>query len=519
MADENIVRSYRSIGPARRPSEPMPARDVDARGVGARDEAARSDPLAELARLIGQSDPFADPPPASSRGRAPSPPPPRPDPAPASDWRATAAALAREALRNPPMDDPSHDRPYHDRPYDEPYDEADPQVERINSAIAAIDSYRSGSDHYAEPEHSAFESEHDRDSHYDEAPHHPVSDAGPYAEEAAEVHEAHEEPNYFFDGELSPPDPEQRFYDDPPRARRANGLVTAAVLVGCALLGTAGAYGYRSYYSGARTTDAPIISADPTPSKVVPATAGIDSGKPGQDRVADKAPDERIVTHAEEPVTLGAPSPAPRVVLPAPFAPAPGAKPPAPPASTSASASNVPPPATGGQEPKKVRTVAIKPDGTDAAVRPLTTASTPPPAQATLAAPPAPARPAPSAKPAPQPRSNGGPLSLEPRAGDPAAAAPAPAERAPKLASVSSGGYVVQISSQTSEAEAHTSFRTLQTKYPHELGDRDALIERGDTPNGVRYRALVGPFASMTDAQQFCTKYKAAGGDCFARRN
>ena len=28
MADENIVRSYRSIGPARRPSEQMPARCV-----------------------------------------------------------------------------------------------------------------------------------------------------------------------------------------------------------------------------------------------------------------------------------------------------------------------------------------------------------------------------------------------------------------------------------------------------------------------------------------------------------
>jgi hypothetical protein len=100
MADENIVRSYRSVGPARRPGEPMPARDVGSRDVGSRDvgaraEAPRSDPLAELARLIGQSDPFADPAPASSRSRAPSPPQTRPDPAPASDWRATAAALAR----------------------------------------------------------------------------------------------------------------------------------------------------------------------------------------------------------------------------------------------------------------------------------------------------------------------------------------------------------------------------------------------------------------------------------------
>jgi len=486
----------------------MPARDT--RGVEAKDESPRSDPLAELARLIGQSDPFADPPPASPRARAANSSQPRPEPAPPSDWRATAAALARESLRNPPMDDP-------------PYEEADPQVDRINSAIAEIDSYRTGSDlGYAEPEHSALDEERDRDGQYDEAPYHAIGDASPYAEEATEdqPQEAHEEANYFFDGEVAPPDPDQRFYDDPPRARRGNGLVTAAVLVGCALLGTAGAYGYRSYYAGARTTDAPIISADPTPSKVVTASASADSGKPVQERVAEKAPDERIVNHAEEPVTLGAPSAAPpRVVLPAPFAPAPGAKPPAPPVSTSASPAPAPAPANGGPEPRKVRTVPIRPDGPDAGMRPLTTASTTPPAQ-TLPAPPAPARPAPSAKPAPQPRSSGGPLSLEPQAQANEPAAPAPAERTTKLASVSSGSYVVQLSSQNTEAEAQASFRSLQGKYPRELGDRDALIQRADTgEKGIRYRAMVGPFASMADAQQFCSRLKAAGGDCFAHKN
>ena len=35
-------------------------------------------------------------------------------------------------------------------------------------------------------------------------------------------------------------------YDDPPPARRRGGLVTALALIGCAMLGTAGAYGYRS---------------------------------------------------------------------------------------------------------------------------------------------------------------------------------------------------------------------------------------------------------------------------------
>jgi hypothetical protein len=517
MADENIVRSYRSIGPARRPSEPMPQRDVGTRDIGTRDigtrdETPRSDPLAELARLIGQDDPFADMAPAGARGRTPaSAPQPRPDAAPASDWRATAAALAREAMRSPPVADP-------------PFEEADPQVDRINSAIAAIDSYRGGPDaRYAEPEHHAEFAEHDADSHYQEEPYREepyfgASDESQHPEEAASAQpEGHEEPNYFFDGEAPPAD--QRFYDDPPRTARGNGLVTAAVLVGCALLGTAGAYGYRSYYSGARTTDAPIISADPTPSKMVPATASLDPGKPVQERIGDKAPDERVVTHQEEPVTLGTanPNPAPRVVLPAPFAPTPNARPPAPPTSTSATAptSSSPAPANGG-EPKKVRTVTIRPDGSDTGTRPLNSAT--PPGQATLPAPPAPARATPPAKPA---RSNGGPLSLEPGAQPGESAPPAPAPAAPRLASVPAGGggFFVQLSSQTSEAEAKASFRSLKAKYPNELGDREVSVRSADLgAKGIRYRALVGPVGSSGEATQFCGRLKSAGGDCITQK-
>jgi len=49
MADDNSLRTYRSNDPSRRGSA---AADEDARSQP-------SDPLAELARLIGQSDPFS----------------------------------------------------------------------------------------------------------------------------------------------------------------------------------------------------------------------------------------------------------------------------------------------------------------------------------------------------------------------------------------------------------------------------------------------------------------------------
>jgi hypothetical protein len=143
------------------------------------------------------------------------------------------------------------------------------------------------------------------------------------------------------------------------------------------------------------------------------------------------------------------------------------------------------------------------------------------------------ARPSPAAKPAPAPRSNGGPLSIEPQAqGDTVSsyqsapherAAPAPAS-GPRLASTSNtaagGGYVVQISSQRSEADAQASFHSLQAKFPRELGDREAIVRRADLgQKGVYYRAMVGPFGTAGDADQFCSGLKAAGGQCIVQKN
>ena len=116
-------------------------------------------------------------------------------------------------------------------------------------------------------------------------------------------------------------------YDDPPRARRHGGLATALALIGCAVLGTAGAYAYRSYYGPpAAAQSPPVITADTsTPTKIVPAPTGDpQAGKFIQDRVAN-AGREQVVSKQEEPVAvkdLGTQS-APRVVLPAPVAPAP----------------------------------------------------------------------------------------------------------------------------------------------------------------------------------------------------
>ena len=496
MADDNILRSYRSNESARRAGAPAAARDS---GGG--------DPLAELARLIGQSDPLAD----LDRNSAPAAPARRTDPAP-SDWRKTAAALARESMREAPA--------------------ADPHFEEVNTAIAAAKSLRvSPNDPFAHPaspsshaSHAAFDQAAVPEDDYADSPYDQEPRLGSHVDDrlddprhAVKQQSGDESENYFFDGAAAAP-ADDRFYDDPPRARAANGLVTAIVLVGCGILGTAGAYGYRTYYSGARPTDAPIIAAEKSPNKMVPAPAGGDaqSGKAIQERIVSA--NERLVGRQEEPVALTDPS-GPRVVLPAPFTTSPGPGP-------AVVQSNQPNQAPSGAatEPKKVRTVAIRPDGVDPMARPVGSAGSAP-VQAAPAASPSitTARQPPAAKPTPAPaRNGGGPLSIDPQ-GQTVDTAPA-SQPAPRLASasppVAAGGYVVQISSQRSEADAQASFRSLQSKYSKELGDREVIVRRADLgPKGIYYRAMVGPFGSAGDADAFCGGLKAAGGQCIVQKN
>jgi hypothetical protein len=142
---------------------------------------------------------------------------------------------------------------------------------------------------------------------------------------------------------------------------------------------------------------------------------------------------------------------------------------------------------------------------------------------------PPPAPPSAAAQAAPKAAAaRSGPISLDPQGGgEPASAiagrtqtAAAPSRPAPDATSNASGGFVVQLSSQKSESEALSSFRSLQAKFPNELGGRQPLIRRADLGSkGVFYRTLVGPFASAHEASQFCSNYKAAGGQCVVPNN
>lgn len=472
MADDHTLGTYRSNDPHRRASDP----------VRPNEQAGGSDPLAELARLIGRSDPFAEFGRSSSRqaGRQAVAQAQAASSAPESQWHTPA----REDEQHFGSDDASPRDPYGTSGVNDPgygYATAHEGEEGV-ADNRVYDEVPLAADHQGRYE----------DGH--------LHESEQYAEQLQEGYDG--DPYYQDDAPLAPH--EDEMYDDPPRAGRRGSLTTVLALVGCALLGTAGAYAYRSYSAPADTTQPPpVITADnSTPIKIVPATAAdAQSGKAVQDRLAN-AGKEQLVSQQEEPVALkeAAPQPAPRVVPP-PAAPAQAGSAPQPPLAAGG--------ALASTEPKKIRTVTIRPDASDMSGRPVGATG--------LAAPPAPK--AGTAR-------NSGPISLDPQAGEPAAAAGGRTQTAAasppsaRPAAPATGGFVVQLSSQRSESEALASFRSLQAKFPNELGGRQPIIRRADLGSkGVFYRTVVGPFASAHEASQFCAGYKAAGGQCVVPNN
>jgi cell division protein FtsN len=248
-----------------------------------------------------------------------------------------------------------------------------------------------------------------------------------------------------------------------------------------------------------------VIKADTGPNKVVPPSSTDANAKLIQDRLGGAQ--EKMVSREETPVNVQDATKAggPRVVFP------PLNQNNSPPSTASVSPAGKPmvgAPAQGGDEPRKIRTFAVKGDDPNA-----TPAARQAPARLTGTPPAAvPARPA------------NAPMSLSPQSATPAPAAPsrvannAPLQTAP--AASAGGSYMVQIASQRSEAEASASFKQLQSKYPSVLGSRSAQIKKADLGDkGTYYRAMVGPFSSSDEAAQMCGSLKSAGGSCVVQRN
>jgi hypothetical protein len=472
MADDTNFRSYR---PA---DQRWPAQSTSP--AGGRE--GGNDPLAELARLIGQTDPFAElnkaAPPRGSGAQA--------RPAPAAMPPAPAA----------------------------PHYPSDPYGSPLQFSGKGFDARG-----YTEPQQENFQ---------------PAYDPAIYGTPQQDATSGYPSEAYYDDPSRLPQGGDEAYEDDyaEERPRRGAKLILAAVAV--VVIGTSGVFGYRALFSGGPSGPPPVIKANTAPSKVAPTPSAEASNKQIYDRVGEASQGERVVSREEKPVevkdTSRPPVPA-RVVFPG--MPTTTASTP----DTAMAASPPLPTDPGGPsaaEPKKIRTVTIRPDQVSGTGSTARSNAAPAPAQRTAA--PAPAAPAPAPiMAAPKAQQDNAPLSLNPQVANaeasarpafppaPRAAAPAAPTRlaaVPPATEVAAGAYTVQISSQRSENEAQASFRSLAAKFPSLLGDRQPIIRRADLgEKGIYFRAMVGGFASVDQATQFCGSLKSAGGQCVVQRN
>jgi len=535
MADDPRYRSQRFDPSGQdRPSRPA--------------SGSQDDPLAELARLIGQDEAFIA---ASREGARPR----HRDPQRGPDKNtATPNWLTRIGQRSNPgrggaetyeAETSRRDPDYFSDPELETGHRSRQPPARWDAESEADDSQYSGSEPDARDEWREPRSDPRRDEDID--PYRIAAQDGRYDRlpQAAEEYDDGTDPI----PRMNPFDPRHDRIDyaedddgHASRLRRRGGILTVAAVVGLAAIGTAAAFGYRAWTAGSSSAGPPpLIKADTAPTKIVPAQAGEgQQNKLIYDRIGEKiqSSNDKMVSREEQPLELRdmARQSGPRAALPTPGTPGSvtiGGQPPAYAAPPAPPVGN-----PGPNEPKRVHTITIRPD--QVSTLPAPGESEPLPARSVTttnvgpaAAPAAPAGrsaapiPAPT-RPSPPKPAGGAPLALNPSADTPppgsrsgtTSAQPAPYRTAALPTGAEAGHYVVQLSSQQSESEAQASFRALQAKYPNVLGSRQPLIRRADLGSkGVYYRAQVGPFASAEDANQLCSSLKAAGGQCIVHRN
>jgi SPOR domain len=260
-----------------------------------------NDPLAELARLIGQDDPFGA---VGRQGRGASRPAAQPlgrDPQDTQEWAAHQT------------DDGSyHDRSARADDADEPY--------RYDPAAYQDSRYQD-------------------DRGYETGEH-----QGAYGAYYDDGQAAYSQAAYGDEG-----------YDEPQPEKRRGGIMTIAAVVGVAVIGTAAIFGYRAWTSPSSTDgEPPVIKAEQAPTKVIPAPSSTESqpSKLAYDRIGDRG-GERMVPREEQPI-----DPRSAVRVPPGGAGAPlstGSVLPPLPAQTQS-------PAMTGTEPKKVKTETIRPN-------------------------------------------------------------------------------------------------------------------------------------------------------------
>src|SRR6185312_4576022 len=240
---------------------------------------AESDPLAELARLIGQTDPFTNMG-RTNMGRANLTPQPR----------------SESHGHYEPPDEVEDDPPAGPPPWMQRVARREPAQQTYPSPVHPVQRYAAqhaepqeepdvGDDQEADPSRydDALYGEYDRDTQSEPSDRTFANDGYGY------------HPGYVDDYAAEEPAP----------PRRRGGIATVVAVLALAVVGTGAAYAYRTYVGAPRTAgEPPIIKADTSPTKVVPASAEAAAKLP--DRLASNDGTEKIVPREEAPVDVNA---------------------------------------------------------------------------------------------------------------------------------------------------------------------------------------------------------------------
>ncbi len=444
------------------------ARDLRQDGMRAPQTGSKADPLAELARIVGQDDPFR------------------------------ALLAARDEMRA--VSSSQNQAGWSERI--EP--SFAPETAKANPADA-FDQYLASVE---------------RDTHREDAP-------------------------YGADLGAAPADAEAGFEDG--RALRRVQPRRRLISVGAGIAVVAVAVTGALTYKGLSTSErggVPVVQADTTPLKVAPKVAdGVeipDQNRQIYDPKGKKDGQIKIVNREEQPLDVAEAARAAQGPAPA------------------GNAQGGTTPGNGAfdafGEPRRVRTVAVKPDAppvppareaqADASASPIPTMVLPgdepaPPAPskpqmsrqaaASLAtSAPAPVAPPPAAAQAEQPAAK--PVAVKPpKAAQRVATAAPAAANAPDTtsstatsddAALRSGpvsGFSVQLGVRNSAADAKAAFRQMLSKYP-QLAGKPELIRQAEVNGKTIFRVRVGPL-EKTEASSLCSALQGAGGQCFVAKN
>lgn len=338
--------------------------------------------------------------------------------------------------------------------------------------------------------------------------------------------------------EAQEPFPEPDPAEDEIRSRRPLYVMAAIIVAGIAGIGAS--FAFRGAVSN--PTEVATIRAAEGPAKIHPETAASTEVQSEDASVlggTQQPPPVAAVSNIEQPADLSVHTSAPpqaettaRVIsgLPAGAASVPV---PLPPGHAQAQPQAAAEPATIASliQPKKVKTISVRPDGTvlpndtpppvasaapaahAAAAVPATKAATPK-STARVATTPKP--------PAAEVDANGQPVKTPPVAAKAKRAQVADAREpaaAEATAASASGGFSVQLAAPGSEQEARDIQVRLMKKYGAELAGFHPSIHKAEVGGKPVYRVRVVGLSSREEATSLCQKIQSGGGNCFVAKN